>query len=32
VIAVPFPNIALARHPAFRRSMADLELPEHGLR
>ena len=25
VIAVPFPNIALARHPAFRRSMADLE-------
>jgi phosphopantothenoylcysteine synthetase/decarboxylase len=25
VIAVPFPNIALARHPAFRRSMAELE-------
>jgi phosphopantothenoylcysteine synthetase/decarboxylase len=24
VIAVPFPNIALARHPAFRRSMANL--------
>ena len=25
VVAVPFPNIALAQHPAFRRSMADLE-------
>jgi phosphopantothenoylcysteine synthetase/decarboxylase len=25
VVAVPFPNIALAQHPAFRRSLADLE-------
>jgi phosphopantothenoylcysteine synthetase/decarboxylase len=25
VVAVPFPNVALARHPAFRRSMAELE-------
>jgi phosphopantothenoylcysteine synthetase/decarboxylase len=25
VVAVPFPNIALAQHPAFRRSMAELE-------
>jgi hypothetical protein len=25
VIAVPFPNIALAQHPAFRRSMRELE-------
>ena len=25
VVAVPFPNIALARHPAFARSMAELE-------
>jgi hypothetical protein len=25
VVAVPFPNIALAQHPAFRRSMVDLE-------
>ncbi len=24
VVAVPFPNVALARHPAFRRSMRDL--------
>jgi hypothetical protein len=24
VIALPFPNIALAQHPAFRRSMSDL--------
>jgi hypothetical protein len=24
VVAVPFPNIALAQHPAFRRSLADL--------
>jgi len=24
VVAVPFPNVALARHPAFRRSMSDL--------
>jgi hypothetical protein len=25
VVAVPFPNIALAQHPAFRRSMRELE-------
>jgi phosphopantothenoylcysteine synthetase/decarboxylase len=25
VVAVPFPNIALAQHPAFRRSMTELE-------
>jgi len=25
VVAVPFPNIALAHHPAFRRSMKELE-------
>jgi phosphopantothenoylcysteine synthetase/decarboxylase len=25
VVAVPFPNIALAQHPAFRRSMEELE-------
>jgi phosphopantothenoylcysteine synthetase/decarboxylase len=25
VVAVPFPNIALAQHPAFRRSMKELE-------
>jgi hypothetical protein len=25
VVAVPFPNIALARRPAFRRSMTELE-------
>jgi phosphopantothenoylcysteine synthetase/decarboxylase len=24
IIAVPFPNVALARHPAFRRSMSEL--------
>jgi phosphopantothenoylcysteine synthetase/decarboxylase len=24
VVAVPFPNVALARHPAFQRSMSDL--------
>jgi hypothetical protein len=24
VVAVPFPNVALAQHPAFRRSLADL--------